>query len=291
MALITIPASPERGSLQSYSLDQSDLIALVSDSYFQDKANWQKVVLTYVSSVSNQLSIISFTPSEIIDEVSAMGFFSAEARDAFQVSNISIYDKQNGRYRIERADIPSVGNYDVAFEPPLPPFGDAIVYGVLGGGAATEAPGKLYKLNSGTPCFGGTSSPIVPYSGSSEINFIMTDIAERGISFGLATSVGSGDPQIGLVLSNGTGYFRDANGQQTPIGAYSQSGDVPVKIVLANKKISVFINDQARITDLTLAAFWPENQLFHIVGQPAAFGTIASSPTSNFIKESYLKFN
>jgi hypothetical protein len=118
MALITKPTTPEKGEFQNYGLNQSDLISLISDVYFQDRTNWQKVILTYVSTVSNQLSIISFTPSEVDNEITALGFFATEARDIFQLSNISIYDKQNGRLRFERSQIPSASSYDVDFSPP-----------------------------------------------------------------------------------------------------------------------------------------------------------------------------
>jgi len=115
MSLLTIPPVPTKGSFQNYGLNQADLIALVSQTYFQDKANWKKVILTYVSSVSNQISLITFSPDELINEVIAPGFFSDEARASFLVQNISIYDKQNGRFRLERSQIPNVENYDLLF--------------------------------------------------------------------------------------------------------------------------------------------------------------------------------
>jgi hypothetical protein len=118
MALLTLPGVPQKGALQSYSLNQTDLVALIGQTYFQDILNWQKIIVTYVSTVSNQLSIISFTPSEISEVVSAPGFFSPEARSSFQIANITVYDKQNGRFRLERDQIPSVESYNIVFSVP-----------------------------------------------------------------------------------------------------------------------------------------------------------------------------
>lgn len=115
MALLTLPSVPEKDTFQTYELNQADLISLIGEAYYQDKANWQKVVLTYVSSVSNQLSIITFTPDELQDTVSAQGYFAPQARDNFIVGNISIYDKQNGRFRLEASEIPNVSSYDINF--------------------------------------------------------------------------------------------------------------------------------------------------------------------------------
>jgi hypothetical protein len=123
MSLLTLPVAPAKDELQNYSLDQAALVALISDEYFQDKNNWKKVLLTYVSSVSNQLSMISFVPNLSGDISVAPGFFSPEARDNFQVSNITIYDKQNGRLIFSRAEIPSVASYDISFGV-VPPVGD-----------------------------------------------------------------------------------------------------------------------------------------------------------------------
>lgn len=131
MALLTLPSTPAKDTFQTYELNQADLISLIGEAYYQDKANWQKIVLTYVSSVSNQLSIITFTPDELQDTVSAQGYFAPQARDSFIVGNISIYDKQNGRFRLENSEIPDVSNYEINFgitPPPevVAPFSDIL---------------------------------------------------------------------------------------------------------------------------------------------------------------------
>jgi hypothetical protein len=114
MALITIPSSPEKGTVQQYALNTTDLIALVSDSYFQNQANWSKVVVLYESAESNQLEVINFIPdgsSELFQDVQ----FSSFARDLFGVHSITIFDNQNGRYQIRASEIPGVASYEISF--------------------------------------------------------------------------------------------------------------------------------------------------------------------------------
>jgi len=115
MALLTIPATPEKGTSQEYTLNVTDLIALVSEAYFQDQANWSKVVLVYQSSVSNQLEVINFIPDGVSTEISELAEFSEFARDLFEVNSITIFDKQNGRYIIKASSIPDVANYEIDF--------------------------------------------------------------------------------------------------------------------------------------------------------------------------------
>ncbi len=115
MALLTIPASPEKGTLQEYSLNVTDLLALISDSYFQDQTNWSKVVVMYQSSESNQLELINFIPDGVSTELSQDIQFSSFARNLFEVHSITVFDQQNGRYIIRASEIPSVASYNVEF--------------------------------------------------------------------------------------------------------------------------------------------------------------------------------
>jgi hypothetical protein len=174
MALITIPGVPQKNTFQNYSLNVADLIALVTQTYFQDQLNWKKVILTYVSSVSNQISLISFTPDELLTELTAPGFFAEEARSSFQVSNITIYDKQNGRFRLERSQIPNVENYDLLFASAQT---STAFYGVNSKSGDTYAsisfnasnPDELLLGAYNAASWGGTSafSPIISQSNGS----------------------------------------------------------------------------------------------------------------------------
>lgn len=123
MALITIPASPEKGVAQQYSLNTTDLFALVSDDFFKDQNNLKVINLVYQSSVSNQLDQISFIPNGSVT-LNAMSSISDKARDIFNVKSIVLLDKQNGRYIVSASEIPNVGNYQLDFTPPpsMQPF-------------------------------------------------------------------------------------------------------------------------------------------------------------------------
>ena len=117
MALITIPAIPEKATIQTYTLNVTDLIALISDTYFQQQTNWSSVVVMYQSSVSNQIEGITFTPDGVSTSLEADATFSLEARDIFNVQSITVVDKQNGRNITYAASIPDVANYTIDFTP------------------------------------------------------------------------------------------------------------------------------------------------------------------------------
>jgi hypothetical protein len=114
MALITIPSTPARGISQTYQLNTTDLIALVTQPFFKNIANWNRVILTYVSAVSNEICLIPLIPDGN-ETISGQGFFAELARRRFILANISIYDQQYGRYRLERDQIPDVNNYTLVF--------------------------------------------------------------------------------------------------------------------------------------------------------------------------------
>jgi hypothetical protein len=121
MALITIPASPEKGVAQEYSLDFDELSLLVSDSYFKTQSNLSKIVLMYKSATSNQIEAINFIPNGS-SSFTSEGEFSPEALDEFVVDSITLIDKQNGRYIVYGSDIPNVANYSLLFVAPVIPF-------------------------------------------------------------------------------------------------------------------------------------------------------------------------
>lgn len=171
MALLTLPATPQKDAFQTYGLNQADLLSLVADNYFLDKNNWKKVVITYTSTVSNQLSIISFNPDIDIDEVSALGFFSEEARSSFRLQNISIYDQQNGRLRLERSEIPSVASYDILFSDEI----SGAWYNMVGANGSmltfTEDGSRLLAGTTSTAYYGAEAfSGVVLDAQSGEVN-------------------------------------------------------------------------------------------------------------------------
>jgi hypothetical protein len=114
MALLTIPEFPEKGTLQEYALNVTELFALVSEAYFTDQNNLKVINAIYKSKTSNQIELISFTPNGN-STLTSMAEFASTSRDEFELLNVVIVDQQNGRFRLKAAEIPDVANYDIGF--------------------------------------------------------------------------------------------------------------------------------------------------------------------------------
>ena len=112
--LLTIPTTPEKGEFQTYTLDVSELIALVDSAYYETESNWRKVIVAYRSSTGNQLNLISFIPDGN-PTISKLGFFASESFSIFTIQSITIIDKQNGTYILNPSDIPDVATYNILF--------------------------------------------------------------------------------------------------------------------------------------------------------------------------------
>jgi len=112
--LLTIPTTPEKGEFQTYTLDVSDLIDLVTEEYYQDQDNWRRVIVAYKSITGNQLNLLSFTPDGG-DTLTKQGFFAPESFSFFIIQSITIVDKQNGTYILTTNEIPDVANYNLIF--------------------------------------------------------------------------------------------------------------------------------------------------------------------------------
>jgi hypothetical protein len=112
--LLTIPSTPEKGESQTYTLNVSDLIALVNSAYYEDETNWRKVIVAYKSLTGNQLNLLSFIPDGN-PTISKDGFFAPECFSFFIVQSITIVDKQNGTYILNNSDIPNVSDYNIIF--------------------------------------------------------------------------------------------------------------------------------------------------------------------------------
>ena len=119
MALLTLPEQPLKDELQQYSLSVPELISLIDDAYFEEISNWSYVSVMYGSSISNQVEVINFYPTNPLQEVSSMAIFAATARDLFELKSIIIYDKQNGYYPIYASQIEDVEQYNIDLTPPI----------------------------------------------------------------------------------------------------------------------------------------------------------------------------
>lgn len=203
MALLTIPEFPEKGTLQEYSLNVTDLIALIADSYFQDQANWSKVVVMYQSSESNQLELINFIPdgsSELFQDIQ----FSTFARDLFEIHSITVFDYQNGRYIIRASEIPDVASFNVDFGIVPPPVG-TLTYELMSGldGQAVPGASMIDKTAPTAWAYAEDSSSI----GSATNSFLNIDV-----TFELENMTDAGLCYVGVEGSNGAAPFNPGSG-------------------------------------------------------------------------------
>lgn len=117
MPILTKP-SVSKGSPASFTLNKALLAAIPTDPYFQDTANWYRVILKYESSVGGQREKVLFDASQ----ASPVGSFlmSIHARDPFQIKEIVIYDFDGGYYSIPRASL-TASEFDVVLQAPSNP--------------------------------------------------------------------------------------------------------------------------------------------------------------------------
>lgn len=118
MALLTLPTTPQKGVTQEYSLNLTELLPLISDTYFQNQTNWAKVVVVYISAVSNQIEVIPFIPNGTSLQLSQQVYFFNTARDVFNIHSISIIDHQDGKHIIRASQIADVEDYEINFAAP-----------------------------------------------------------------------------------------------------------------------------------------------------------------------------
>ena len=114
MAILTNkPASISKGQSYSITLDKLSLKSdpAITDLYFKNDANWKTVSVDYKNSNGQKRKLVFHA-----DQASPTDFFvsSAKARSDFQVQSITIYDKDNGVFRIPRAAL-TVAEFDLQF--------------------------------------------------------------------------------------------------------------------------------------------------------------------------------
>jgi hypothetical protein len=128
---ILTKASVSKGSPSLFSVDKSALVPLISDSFFQDVANWSKIVLFYKSAAGGQKSKVIFDATQ--SSPSANFLISEKARDSFEIKSIIIYDFDKGYYEIPRSSL-SPAEFDVSL-------------GAVGGGGGVAAgPFRYYRF-------------------------------------------------------------------------------------------------------------------------------------------------
>ncbi len=108
----------ERGNL---SFDKEAFIFatnFASDTYFADDLNWKRIALYFTDPTSNQRQIV------VLKDEYGNGWFapSSTARTgSWSLSSIEIFDQDGDSFVVERSNMPSPENFDVAVERVIAP--------------------------------------------------------------------------------------------------------------------------------------------------------------------------
>ncbi len=114
MALLIVPSEPQKGEVLNFTLNVSDLSALIPTSYYANQNNWSRVLLLFKSFVAEQLIPVTFYPDGT-NTLLSTSMADPTSRNLFKVYAIVVYDKQNGHYIVKDSDIPGVETYNLVF--------------------------------------------------------------------------------------------------------------------------------------------------------------------------------
>jgi hypothetical protein len=107
MAILIKPAKIDRDLLTEFTLNKQELaeLAVVSeDSFFNDIDNWKSVSIFYRSDIGSQNSIVKFDATKSEPKSNFLATFNA--RDAFEVTKITIEDFDGGKLEIYSQNLP-----------------------------------------------------------------------------------------------------------------------------------------------------------------------------------------
>jgi hypothetical protein len=106
MSILIKPDVVYKGQDNTFSLSKNELASLqliFNDSYFQNHANWMKVVFNYKSSSGNQIKTIEFDASNL--NPTGIFFASPRARDVFELQSIHIIDFDHQIFIVPRSHL------------------------------------------------------------------------------------------------------------------------------------------------------------------------------------------
>jgi len=106
MAVVTLP-SIEKGTPATITMTLADLFALVGTPFYTDTDNLREIKVLYKSTVNSQKAVVRFTD---LSGATTQGtlLLDTTADDTFQVQRVIIRDKQNGKFKVERAELNTV---------------------------------------------------------------------------------------------------------------------------------------------------------------------------------------
>lgn len=103
MAVVSVPAIT-KGTPATITMTLSELFSLVGTSYYQDADNLREIRILYKSTTNDQKALVRFTD---LSGATTQGTILVDenADDTFEVQRVVLRDKQNGKVKVERAEL------------------------------------------------------------------------------------------------------------------------------------------------------------------------------------------
>ena len=102
------------GSSVLFTLDRTELLALIGEDYYKEEGFWSSISFVYKHEDSSQYQSLWFDFTADTTNNSGNIKFSTQAKlGVWKLINIVIYDKDRGRLTIERDEVPGVETYSL----------------------------------------------------------------------------------------------------------------------------------------------------------------------------------
>lgn len=273
MPIITKPGSIEKNIPATITLNKSSLVlnsVVVADAYFGNTANWNEVIINYVSSVGGQKKSLVFDAS--LASPTASFLVSLKARDTFEVHDIVIADFDGGFLKINRPSL-TTADFDISFGG-SGGSGTAIIWNILGSNLSAVGSG-LTSSGIGWGSANNATSNLSQTNNSSDwtYTFNVSLGATREFSCGIyrSTNIVNGYTEVdygfhvggsgsgGVDISTPSGYAAVSN--VTNIG----SGNHELKVVRVGDNVTWFVNNTQVHTSAGFNTYAGSNNTAHPV--------------------------
>jgi len=266
-----------KGSPATFTLDKAELLlvpSVAASPYYSDDANWQSVVLNYVSSTGNQIEAVLFDATQ----ASPTGIFEIATKglSVFNIESITIVDFQQGTFRIPRSEL-NVIDFDVDMTP------SGLIFDTFYNNIASTGLGEVHRTG-GTDDWVNTAYRSAPVSGdfvfSGNVTLIggLTPYSEQ-LMIGyqkismplLATANPASNVASALFAHSSTGVVETYNGTggtaSNPSTATYTSGTYPFSISRVGSSITGVFNGITKLLDTYSGDLYLAVSLFNNNGQ------------------------
>lgn len=281
----SVPAlnSIVKGVGATFTLDKAQLLLVPSvagSTYYSDDANWQSVILNYVSSTGNQLEPVLFDATQV--SPTALFDVAISALDIFLIESITIMDFQFGTFRVPRSELNAV-DFDVDMGVPFAGFEWDTFYNNI----ASSGSGELHRVG-GTEDFDHAAySNAYPLSGDFTLTFNVACIAATGENtligyvrtIPLSVTVNpSTNVDSCIYINTGTyiNLYNGAGGSASSAGSVHPyiAGNYTVEIARVSGNITAKFNGVTIFTDFELADIYAFTSIYNLSGSTIISGSL-----------------